>query len=429
MEQPSGIGKYQVIRHLGQGATSMVYLCYDPSTGGEVAIKVLNPAILNDPRTGAIHKKQLLTEASLAGKLTHPHLVNIHDAVIEDDQAYIVMEYVSGCTLEKFTTAENLLPIPEVAEIMFKCCRALNYAQFNGVIHRDIKPANILLTEENDIKISDLGAAIILNADHSQVHNIGSPSFMSPEQINGETLTHQTDIFSLGMVMYCLLAGRTPYTANSLASLFYQILNAEIPPVRSLNPGVSEQLEKIIYRATRKNKNDRYQTWKEFGNDLASCGRLEMCETKAQEVGTPERFTTLRGIQMFGEFSDIALWEIVHIGQWEKYPARSILISEDEIGEDFFILVEGTVGVTKGKRLINLIQRGDSFGEMAYISGKAIQRSATVTANSDVTVMRISPQALAATSEQCQTKFNQAFLRTMADRLRSADDRFAQIVS
>jgi serine/threonine protein kinase len=429
MEQPSVIGRYQVIRRLGQGATSTVYLCYDPSSGGEVAIKVLNPAILNDPRTGAIHKKQLHTEASLAGKLTHPHLVNIHDAVIEDDQAYIVMEYVSGCTLEKFTTAENLLPIPEVAEIMFKCCRALNYAQFNGVIHRDIKPANILLTEENDIKISDLGAAIILNADHSQVNNIGSPSFMSPEQINGETLTHQTDIYSLGMVMYCLLAGRTPFNATSLASLFYQILNVDIPPIRSLNPGISEQLEKIIFRATRKNKSDRYQTWKEFGNDLASCGRLEMCETKSQDVGTPEKFTTLRGIQMFREFSDIALWEIVHIGQWEKHPARSVLISEDEIGEDFFILIEGTVGVTKGKRLINLIQKGDSFGEMAYISGKAIQRSATVTANSDVTVMRISPQALAATSEQCQTRFNQAFLHTMAERLRAADDRFAQIVS
>ncbi|MGA8863004.1 MAG: serine/threonine-protein kinase [Gallionella sp.] len=429
MDQPSNIGKYQVLKHLGQGATSMVYLGYDLSAKREVAIKVLNQKILNDPKIGVIHKKQLLTEASLAGKLTHPHIVNIYDAIVEEDESYVFMEYVAGGTLEQHTDASNLLPIPAVAEYMFKCCRALNYAQFNGVIHRDIKPANILLTEDKDIKISDMGAAIILNAEHSQVSDIGSPTYMSPEQINGEPLTHQTDIYSLGMVMFCLLTGRTPYAATSLASLFYQILNTSIPPVRSLNAEVSEQLEKIIIRATRKDKKDRYQTWKEFGNDLASCGRLEMCESKSQDVSTPEKFSALREIHFFRDFVDIALWEIVHIGEWEKYPANSILICEDELGQDFFILIEGTVGVTKGKRLLNLIKKGDSFGEMAYISGKAVPRSTTVTANSDVTVIRISPQVLAATSDHCQSSFNQAFLQTMADRLRAVDDRFANIVS
>lgn len=429
MDQPQNLGKYQVIKKLGQGATSTVYLGYDPFAGREVAIKVLKPEILNDPKTGTIHKKQLLNEASLAGKLSHPHIISIYDAVIEGEYSYIVMEYVAGGTLEKYAVPDNLLPIPRVVEYMFKCCRALNYAQFNGVIHRDIKPANILLTEDGDIKISDMGAAIILDVEQTQISDIGSPVYMSPEQVNGELLTHQTDIYSLGVVMYCLLTGRLPYTAKNLAGLFNQILHAEFTPVRKLRPDVSEKLEKIVMRATQKDKKDRYPNWGEFGNDLAACERLEVTDATKQLTGDAQKFTTMREMEVFKEFTDTELWEILRIGEWEKYPAKSILVREDEFGDDFYILIEGTVGVTKGKRLLNVIQKGDSFGEMAYISGKAVPRSATVTANTDVTIMRISPQLLANTSDHCQLSFNLAFLRTMADRLRAVDDRFAKLVS
>src|SRR5271169_1188982 len=406
MDQPQNLGKYQVIKKLGQGATSTVFLGYDPFVGRQVAIKVLKPKILNDPKTGGIHKKQLLNEASLAGKLSHPHIIAIYDAVIEGESSYIVMEYVGGGTLERHAAPDNLLPMARVVEYMFKCCRALNYAQFNGVIHRDIKPANMLLAEDGDIKISDMGAAIVLtNIDQTQINDIGSPVYMSPEQINGELLTHQTDIYSLGVVMYCLLTGRLPYTAKNLAGLFFQILNAQFPPPRSLRAEIPEQLEKIVLRAMQKNKSDRYQDWKEFGNDLAAVGNLGGAAHDGQDAGDAEKFTALREMEMFKEFTDTELWEILRIGEWAQHPAKSILIREDEFGDDFFILIEGTVGVTKGKRLLNVIQKGDSFGEMAYISGKAVPRSATVTANSDVTVMRIPPKLLAKTSDHCQLSF------------------------
>jgi len=430
MDQPQNLGKYQVIKKLGQGATSTVYLGYDPFAGRQVAIKVLKQEILNDPKTGGIHKKQLLNEASLAGKLSHPHIISIYDAVIEAESSYIVMEYVAGGTLEKYAEPNNLLPIARVVEYMFKCCRALNYAQFNGVIHRDIKPANMLLSEDGDIKISDMGAAIVLNnADQTQISDIGSPVYMSPEQIQGELLTHQTDIYSLGVVMYCLLTGRLPYTAKNLAGLFFQVLNAQFTPPRSLRPEIPEQLEKIVLRAMQKNKNDRYQDWKDFGNDLAAVGHLDGGVQDGQAAGDAEKFTILREMEMFREFTDTELWEILRIGEWKQHPAKSVLLREDELGDDFYILIEGTVGVTKGKRLLNVIQKGDSFGEMAYISGKSVPRSATITANSDVMVMRISPPLLAKTSDHCQLSFNLAFLRTMADRLRAVDDRFAKVVS
>jgi eukaryotic-like serine/threonine-protein kinase len=349
--------------------------------------------------------------------------------VVEGDVCYVVMEYVGGGTLEKYTEPDDLLPIPKVVEHMFKCCRALNYAQFNGVIHRDIKPANILLTEDGEIKISDMGAAIVkTNVEQTQINDIGSPAYMSPEQIGGELLTHQTDIYSLGVVMYSLLTGRLPYTAKNLTGLFYQVLNAQYPAPRSLRPDIPEALESIVLRAMKRSKAERYQDWKEFGNDLAAAGHMAGARQEEGAESDAEKFTVMRDMELFKDFTDTELWEILHIGEWSHHPAKTVLLREDEFGDDFYVLIEGSVGVTKGKRLLNVIQRGDSFGEMAYISGKAVPRSATVTASSDVTVMRISPQLLTKTSDHCQLSFNVAFLRTLADRLRSVDDRFAKAV-
>lgn len=430
MEQPQNLGKYQVIKKLGQGATSTVFLGYDPFVGRQVAIKVLKPEILNDPKTGGIHKKQLLNEASLAGKLSHPHIIAIYDAVIEGESSYIVMEYVGGGTLERYAVPDNLLPMERVVEYMFKCCRALNYAQFNGVIHRDIKPANMLLTEDGDIKISDMGAAIVLNnVDQTQINDIGSPVYMSPEQINGELLTHQTDIYSLGVVMYCLLTGRLPYTAKNLTGLFFQILNGQFPLPRSLRPEIPEHLEKIVLRAMQIKKGDRYQDWKDFGNDLAAIANIGGSAHDGHDAGDAEKFTILREMDLFKEFTDTELWEILRIGEWENYTAQSVMMQEGDLGNTFYILVDGSAKVIKGKRLLNVMQKGDCFGEMAYISGKPVPRSATVTASTDVTVIKIPPQQLQKLSDQCQLHFNQAFLRVLAERLRMTDDRFAKLVS
>src|SRR5512142_984715 len=278
MQQPATLGKYTLTRKLGQGATSTVYLGFDPFAKREVAIKVLKQEILNDPRMGKLYQRQLDNEASLAGKLSHPHIVAIYDAMIGDDASHIVMEYVSGGTLEKYAEPNNLLPMDRVVEYMFKCCRALNYAQFNGVIHRDIKPANMLLTEDGDIKISDMGAALLLNIEQTQVSNVGSPGYMSPEQLRGETLTHQTDIYSLGVVMYRLLSGHAPFHGTNLANLCQQILHSTPPSLRSLRPDIPEQLERVVAKAMHKEQKERYQNWKDFGGDLAALGRFEQSE-------------------------------------------------------------------------------------------------------------------------------------------------------
>jgi serine/threonine protein kinase len=426
MSTPTHLGKYSIVRKLGQGATSTVFLGYDPFAKREVAIKVLKQEILNDPKMGKLYQRQLENEASLAGKLSHPHIVSIYDAVISSDESYVVMEYVGGGTLEKHAEPGNLLPMDTVVEYMFKCCRALNYAQFNGVIHRDIKPANMLLTAEGDIKISDMGAALLLDIEQTQISNIGSPGYMSPEQVRGETLTHQTDIYSLGVVMYRLLTGHPPYRAQNLASICQHILHSEPPLPRSLRGDIPPRLEQVVLRAMHKDKQQRYQDWKDFGADLSALGRFEQ---STMEINQTEKFTTLRGMSLFKDFTDVELWEILRIGEWQKQPPQTVLMREDEMGDAFYIMIEGSVSVTKNGRLLNVIRSDDCFGEMAYISGRVVARSATVTASTEVTVLKVQPQQLGVLSDHCQLHFNKAFLRVMADRLRMADDRFAKLAN
>ena len=188
------IGKYQVIKKLGEGATSEVYLCHDPFANRDVAIKVVFPDSISDAENRNLFKKLFITEASLAGKLTHPHIVQIYDAVVDEGISYVVMEYVDGGTLEPHCNPDALLPVEKIVEFTFKCSRALDFANRAGVIHRDIKPANILLHGETDIKISDFGSALITTSKVTQVSGIGSPAYMSPQQIKEHPLTLPTDI-------------------------------------------------------------------------------------------------------------------------------------------------------------------------------------------------------------------------------------------
>ncbi|MDH2915690.1 MAG: serine/threonine-protein kinase, partial [Gallionella sp.] len=377
MNQESSLGKYRLLRKLGQGATSVVYLGHDPFADREVALKIIKQEFLDDPKNGKQNRIQLETEVALAGKLSHPHIVTTYDAVISKEASYIVMEYVPGGTLEKHILPDNLLPLDRVVEYLFKCCRALNYAQFNGVIHRDIKPANLLLANPDEIKISDLGAAIRNDGDQSRGSNVGSPNYMSPEQVRGEAVSHQTDIYSLGVVMYRLLTGHSPYSPKNLAHLYQQILHETPIAPTKLRNDLPPQLERIVMLALQKERSERFATWRDFGNELAALGHFEKSDL---EVNETEKFTTLRKLSLFQNFTDIELWEILRVGEWQKQPTKTVLMREDEMGDAFYIIIDGSVSVTRGNRLLNALGSGDCVGEMAYISNRPMPRSATVTA-------------------------------------------------
>jgi serine/threonine protein kinase len=428
--QPAGagqkIGKYHILNELGKGATSAVYLALDPFANRKVAVKVVQREVLGDKDHGRRFRKLFLTEASLSGKLSHPHIVAIYDAVADDEGSYIVMEYVEGGTLEQYTKIDNLLPINKIIEIVFKCCKALDYAHRHGVIHRDIKPANILLSKDTDIKISDFGAALTSAAETTQVTGIGSPAYMSPEQVQEQQLTHQTDIFSLGVVMYQLLTGSLPFKATNNYSMVFQIINVDAPPPSIFRPEIPASVDLIVKRALQKRPESRYQTWEEFSQDLVRV--FNNLQTPEQPVPDTEKFNTLRRLDFFLNFTDVDLWQVLHISNWSRIAAGHTLIHEGETGTSFFILASGEVKVSKKDRLLTVLKKGECFGEMAYLGRRQFKRVATVTTVSEVTVIEIKADALNAATETCRHQFTAAFLEMLVARLEAADVRLSELL-
>ena len=422
------IGKYEIIKELGRGATSVVYKAYDPFQDREVAVKAVFPEILGDDEHGRRYRKLFVTEASLAGKLAHPHIVAIFDAVAEEAASYIVMEYVDGSTLERFTQMEHLLPLPRVLEIIYKCARALDYAAREGVIHRDIKPANILLAGEADIKISDFGAALNTASDTTQITGVGSPAYMSPEQVREQSLTYQTDIFSLGVVFYQMLTGRLPFIGTNNYSIIYQIINVDPAPPSRFRSDLSPRVDAIVLRMLSKGTAERYQTWGDLAGDLVEA--LGGSRSKAPDnMREAEKFDTLRRLDFFREFSDVELWEVLRLAMWRRLPAASVLIQEGDIGSSFFILADGAVEVRKEEKLLSALKAGECFGEMAYLGKHKFQRSASVVATTDVVVIEIRAETLPRASELCRHHFNGAFLELLVDRLSAANLRLSRLLT
>jgi eukaryotic-like serine/threonine-protein kinase len=437
MALPERIGKYEIRRKLGEGATSEVYLGYDPFAAREVAVKVIFPEVLRDKEKGRLYRHLLVTEASLAGKLAHPHIVQIFDAVLDEEQSYIVMEYVPGGTLEPFCSPSTLLPVDRLVEIIFKCTRALDYAQRLGITHRDIKPANILLVRPGDIheksggdiKISDFGAALMTGNEQTQtqVAGVGSPAYMSPQQVREATLDHQTDIYSLGVVMYQLLAGRLPFQATSNYGMVYQICNSDPPPPSTFRTEVPASLDAVVARAMQKELENRYQTWEEFSHDLAQSFRNKQLASRRQEFPDSEKFETLRTLAFFDDFSDVEIWEVVRFSRWDVMAPDTVIMKDGEPGEFFAFLLEGELQVTKRGTSLGQLQPGECFGEMAIIRRGDHVRGADVITRTTSKVVTISGDTLHHASEACRMHFFKSFLEVIAGRLDTANSRLATL--
>ena len=421
------IGKYPVIKRLGSGATSEVFLCNDPFNDRDVAVKVVSTDNFDDPVRGKLFKKLFVNEASLAGKLQHPHIVQIYDAVAEDRLNYIVMEYVDGGTLEKFCSSDNLLPIERVVEMSFKCSRALEFAHRMGITHRDIKPANILHAGGSDVKITDFGAALNSAAETTQVAAIGSPAYMSPQQVKEHPLDHRTDIYSMGVVMFHLLTGRLPFQASNNFSLIYQITNMDPPGPSSLRPEVPASVERIVLRAMARDHDDRYPDWEEFSLDLAEVFRTEYVGATEAEFADTDKFETLRTLSFFEKFTDAELWEVAHMSTWRSVVAGETLMREGETGDYFCILAEGEVKVTKRGKLLNLLRVGEAFGEMAYLSKDAPVRVADVSVTDNAKIITVTTPNLEQASDACRHKFDRAFMEILVERLTMANIRLSGV--
>ncbi len=412
------IGKYQIRRELGEGAASTVYLAYDEFYNTDLALKVYHPDSLMGPGRG-----QFVSEAALAGKLVHPHIVTILDAAADAQATYVAMEYVPGGNLHRYTTAKRLLPIQDAIQIAFKCCGALDYAYREGVVHRDIKPANILVSEGTEVKVGDFGAAFITALETTHNLRMGSPSYIAPEQIRDEPLTHQSDMFSLGVVLYELLCGVRPFRGANTMDTLDQVLRMTPPAPSQLRAELPGQIDPIVLRMIQKAPAERYANWAELALDLARVGRLSRLD---QAIADSEKYTALRGASLLAALNDAEIWELVRAGHWRRLPRQTVLVREGDIGDSLFILAEGEAKVTIQGKLLNVLRAGECFGEMAYVREDAAIRAATVETTTDTLAVALPRSAVEGLSLACQLHLTRALLRAMADRLTLANVRVAR---
>lgn len=426
MAQTQTIGKFELKKLLGKGASGTVYLALDTFSGVEVALKVLDPEMVSNPDFYKANIKQFLNEASLAGQLSHPHIASILEAAVNESLGYIAIEYVPGGDLSQFTSRDRLLPVEDAFEIAFKCCGALDYAFKQGVVHRDIKPANIMVVSGTNIKVVDFGAAYLHKALDTQITDIGSPLYMSPEQIQGEPLGHQSDMFALGVALYELFTGQQPFVQPTLAELFHMILHDDpIAPSR-LRPELSKDADAILLRMLAKAPGERYATWADLALELANIGRLSVFQ---QTIPDREKFFALRHIAALDDLGDGEIWEMVHAGRWSRAPARTTIVREGESGSSLFFLGSGEAKVIMQERLLNVLRTGEYFGEMAYIKAGTIPRHATVESITDVLLAEFDAATLKQVSKNCHLHLTFALLHTMVDRLMLADERIIRTVT
>ncbi len=421
------IGKYRVIRELGKGATATVYLAEDPDRPEPVAIKLVRFGGEEEAKWTRRLKKLFATEGGMAQKLDHPNIVRIHETHIDAEQAYIVMEYVPGYELSRHCSFEKLLPLHRVVGIVFKCCLALDYAFRQGIIHRDIKPANIMIDDDDNVKIMDFGLALNTakdrESDSTFIMGVGSPSYMSPEQIKNYPLNQKTDLYSLGVVLFHLLTGRLPFRAANTGQLVYKIINADPPVPSQLNPNVPVAMDAIIKKALEKDLYSRYKNGAEFAQDLSAV-RYQLVDENWVALDA-SRLDAIKRLDFFIGFEEVELWEVLRISTWREIASDTLLMNEGVEEAYFGILVEGEVEVSLDGKSICKLSAGEVIGEMSYLHPDSLGRSATVVTLTPIVWLEVNDAALGLATDECRERFQKRLTGITVQRLAEADKRLS----
>ena len=331
-----------------------------------------------------------------------------------------------GDTIKDFCRPDNLLPMEKVVEMIFKCAKALDYAHKQGVIHRDIKPTNILSTHDGDVKTGDFSIAHLTKMDSTETMPmglVGSPRYMSPEQVTEDYITNQTDIFSLGIVMYELLTGKHPFVADSFSRLVQRILNEDPPSITSIRTEVPDSLVKIVEKALAKDRDVRYQMGMDLASDLSKAFDT-LLDAPEENISEQEQFVAVKQLDFFDGFPDAEVWEIVRAGKWQDYDDRDEIIVEGELDDSFYIIVRGEVSVQKGGKDLRALMSGDCFGEMGYLA--KTKRTATIVAKGPTALLKVNSTVISQVSLNCQVRFLKVFLRTLIHRLSVTTEKMSQ---
>ncbi|MBI4827404.1 MAG: protein kinase [Nitrospinae bacterium] len=434
------LGRYRLLDSLGRGSMGVVYKALDTALDRVVAVKTISAGESFDALGERDAIEIFVREAKIAGRLAHPNITAIYDIGHDQGAPFFVMEYVKGVTLEEIIKARHPLPLLERLRVLASAGRTLAFAHQRGVIHRDIKPGNIMIVEGREPKIMDFGVAKLDTGpllDQMETGRIlGTPHYMSPEQIRGEPVDHKTDIYSLGVTAFELLTGRRPFEGASLRELFAAILRDPPPPLPSVNPTLPAELDRVLTHALAKRREQRYPSASQFADALdLYLSRLEMAESPAFAILGDEKLRVVRALRknytFFSTFEDEEIVELFKLASREDHPDGEVIFSEGAPGNKMYVIIDGQVKIVQkgaggGEHEISVLREGELFGEMAVIDNSP--RSATARAIGRVRLVAINEVALRVTRPELCVKLFKSLASILAEKVRRTDRRIQEVM-
>lgn len=441
------IGRYEVQQKIGAGAYGVVYKAMDPVLDRVVAIKV--PSMTLDDEELASLIMEFYREARIGAKFKHANIVTVYDLGCNehgDTPAseglklhYLVMEYVPGLTLKEYRKQEKDIPITEILQIMFECCKALDYIHFHNIIHRDIKLGNIVINPNySTVKIMDFG--ISDQVDHKASKGAGTLLYMSPEHfIEGKPLTAKTDIFALGSVMYQMITSKPAFRGDNVNEVVDNIISNAPVPIQNYCPDIPDGVVALVSKAMEKDPDKRFASALDFANEISSImdtlkktadeKEIKTGNTSAHEnpkVQKNEEYLFLRDHSWFKDFSPDLIDELVRVGKIETFGKDQIIVTEGEMADAFYTIISGAATVLKKSHEIDRMTEGACFGELGHVASNA-RRQATVVAKKTTKVLKISMDTLPILSPANQAALYKGFLKVTMDRLNERSEEVTSL--
>ena len=441
------IGRYRVKKIIGKGAMGVVCQGYDDMIDRKVAIKSLRLDKLRSKRDAEKVRELFFREAKTIGKLNHSHIAAIYDVGQLDGNPYLVMEYVSGKTIKDLIKSGAKFKLEEKLALLSMIARALHYAHRRGVIHRDIKPANIMILPNRSPKIMDFGIASVSEslsdgwtgtADEERGVILGTPGYMSPEQIFSKKLDPRSDVFALGILAYEWIASRRLFPGKNMKEVLSAVISKPINTLKKAG-AADARLSAIVAKALEKDSKNRYDSAEQFSDAMELyLNRLEM---KSEEKGGKAAKLTYDNRKIidqlkanylfFSDFSNNELFDIFKLSGKEKYQKGDVIIQEGSSGAKMYIIIRGSVAIVKGtggKKLeINRLKEGACFGEMAIID--KMPRFASAVAAEKTSVIAINEIALRENSPQLCLKLYRNLAAMISEKLRLSDSKYMDVIA
>jgi serine/threonine protein kinase len=437
-EAAQTIGRYRVLDKIGTGASGDVYRCFDPILKRDVAVKV--PLVNLDPAELKTVVEKFYHEAEIAAQFQHANIVTVfdvggslpaeHEQPDEHGSHFLVMELATGVNLKDYLQGQEQLSVEETLQIIFECCKALDYIHYRGVIHRDIKPANIIYDSQAKlVKLTDFSISDYMGSDAEK--QIGTLPYSSPEHfLPDKKITQQTDIFALGSVMYQMLTGHSPFIGSSVDDVASKIVASHPRPVREFRNDIPMQVEFILLKAMSKLQRDRFQNAVEFTDAvslaLKTLGVGPRNKQNNHRKNTKiDEYLILRQNSWFNEFAPDRIDELVRSGQVLSYDEGEYIVCEGDVADSFYTLLEGEAEVIKNDLLLSRLKPGACFGELGHLT-HARKRTASIRAVGTVRVLAVSTDRLQDLSADSQASFYKAFLMITMERLIEQNEYIAK---